>query len=218
MSSPASAKLPSTTGGNARRGQDALEAACKRVMDVLGSALGLLLLSPLICICAAVVRLTSAGPVFFRQSRLGQNGKCFMICKFRSMHADAPDLRNADGSCLSSVEDKRVTSFGRFLRKTSLDELPQLFNVLAGDMSLVGPRPDQVDQLRYYTPEEREKLMVKPGLTGLAQISGRNSIPWELRKRLDCDYVRRQSLALDLKILFRTVPYVLSRRDVNTHK
>jgi lipopolysaccharide/colanic/teichoic acid biosynthesis glycosyltransferase len=111
---------------------------------------------------------------------------------------------------------ERVTRVGRFLRKTSLDELPQLFNVLRGDMSLVGPRPDQVDQLRCYTLTEKRKLLVKPGLTGLAQISGRNNISWQRRKALDVEYVDRQSFWLDLSILARTIPYVLLRRDINT--
>jgi len=126
----------------------------------------------------------------------------------------APDLRNPDGSAYSADNDPRVTRMGRFLRRTSLDEIPQLFNVVAGEMSLVGPRPDQVDQLRYYNAAERGKLSVKPGITGLAQVSGRNNISWEQRKRFDLEYVAGQSLTLDLRILLRTVPYVLLRKDI----
>jgi lipopolysaccharide/colanic/teichoic acid biosynthesis glycosyltransferase len=190
--------------------------ACKRLLDVAVAGLGLLLASPVLLALAAAVRATSPGPVLFRQERLGRAGRNFRICKFRSMYVDVPDLRNADGSSFSSGQDPRVTPVGRFLRRTSLDELPQLINVLAGDMSLVGPRPDQVDQLRYYTAGEHSKLLVKPGLTGLAQISGRNTISWEVRKRLDIDYVQTQSLRLDLGILLRTVPYVFLHHDINT--
>ena len=129
---------------------------------------------------------------------------------------NAPDLRNADGSAYTGEEDPRVTRVGRFLRRTSLDELPQFFNVFRGDMSLVGPRPDQVDQLRFYTETEKRKLNVKPGITGLAQINGRNNISWERRKALDVEYVDRQTFWLDLSILARTIPYVLQRKDINT--
>jgi lipopolysaccharide/colanic/teichoic acid biosynthesis glycosyltransferase len=132
------------------------------------------------------------------------------------MYYNAPDLRNADGSAYTGDDDPRVTRVGRFLRRTSLDELPQLFNVLRGEMSLVGPRPDQVDQFRFYTETEKRKLSVKPGITGLAQIGGRNNISWGRRKALDVEYVDLQSFWLDLSILARTVPYVLLRKDVNT--
>ncbi len=124
--------------------------------------------------------------------------------------------RNPDGSAFAGETDPRVTPVGRILRRTSLDELPQLFNVLKGDMSLVGPRPDQVDQLRYYTDRERKKLEVRPGITGLAQISGRNSITWEQRKALDVEYVERKSFWLDLRILLKTLPYFILRKDIHT--
>jgi lipopolysaccharide/colanic/teichoic acid biosynthesis glycosyltransferase len=132
------------------------------------------------------------------------------------MIQDAPDLRNADGSAYSADNDPRVTRVGSFLRKTSLDELPQLFNVLHGDMTLVGPRPDQADQIRFYTKTDTRKLSVKPGLTGLAQIGGRNNISWERRKSLDVEYANRKSFWLDLRILAKTIPYVLLRKDTNT--
>lgn len=130
------------------------------------------------------------------------------------MH-NAPPMRCSDGSAYTGADDPRITGIGRFLRKTSLDELPQLWNVLRGEMSIVGPRPDQVDQLQYYTAAEKAKLRVKPGLTGLAQINGRNGIPWQARKALDVDYVNRQSLALDVLILVKTIPYVLFRSGVS---
>jgi lipopolysaccharide/colanic/teichoic acid biosynthesis glycosyltransferase len=140
----------------------------------------------------------------------------FSLYKFRSMYRGVPELRNPDGSAFAGYGDPRVTPVGRFLRRTSLDELPQLINVLRGDMSLVGPRPDLPDQIRLYTPGELRKLAVKPGLTGWAQIHGRNSIPWSERKRLDLEYVNRHCWRLDLRILLRTVPYVLLRRGVYT--
>jgi len=188
----------------------------KRLLDLVVSGFFIVLLSPLMLALAVIVKATSPGPVLFRQNRMGRNGRPFAICKFRSMITNAPDLRNPDGSAVTDEDDPRVTKIGRFLRKTSLDELPQLFNVFKGDMSLVGPRPDQVDQIRFYTEAEKRKLLVKPGITGLAQISGRNNIPWSERKRLDIEYVDRQSFWLDVALLFKTVPYVLLRKDINT--
>ena len=187
-----------------------------RARDLLMVSVLLVVLSPVLLVCALAVRWSAPGPVLFRQRRLGLQGSAFSLLKFRSMVYNAPDLRNADGSAYSADNDPRVTRVGRFLRKTSLDELPQLLNVLRGDMSLVGPRPDQVDQIRFYTERERRKLLVRPGITGLAQMSGRNNISWERRKALDVEYVDRQSFWLDLTILARTIPYVLLRKDVNT--
>ncbi len=186
-----------------------------RLRDILIVSVLLLTLSPVLLASALAVRLSSPGPVLFRQRRLGLRGRPFSVLKFRSMIHNAPELRNSDGSAYTGDADPRVTRVGRFLRKTSLDELPQLLNVLRGDMSLVGPRPDQVDQIRFYTEAEKTKLLVKPGITGLAQISGRNNITWEQRKALDVEYVSRQSFQLDLAILARTIPYVLLRKDIN---
>lgn len=189
----------------------------KRVIDLVLAGIAVLGLSPLIVILFLAVKVSSKGAALFLQDRLGLNGRPFRCFKFRSMYENAPDLRNADGSTMTSLNDPRVTPVGRFLRRTSLDELPQLINVLKGDMSLVGPRPDQVDQIQYYSEEEKRKLLVKPGITGLAQINGRNEIPWQKRKELDLEYVDRQSFWLDLQILLRTIPYVLARRGVFTN-
>jgi undecaprenyl phosphate N,N'-diacetylbacillosamine 1-phosphate transferase len=187
-----------------------------RIRDLLiGSAL-LLALSPVLLLCALAVRRSSPGPILFRQRRLGLHAHTFTLLKFRSMIQDAPDLRNRDGSAYTGVDDRRVTPVGRILRKSSLDELPQLFNVLRGEMSLVGPRPDQADQIVFYTRTEKRKLNVRPGITGLAQIGGRNNISWERRKALDVEYADRRSFWLDLSILARTIPYVLLRKDVHT--
>lgn len=188
----------------------------KRALDMVLSAAALIVLAPVVVLCAMAVKLSSPGPVLFSQWRLGQYGKPFRLRKLRSMYHRSADRRNPDGSAFTGADDPRVTPVGRFLRATSLDELPQLWNVLMGDMSLVGPRPDQVDQHRFYSEEERRKLLVKPGLTGLAQISGRNAISWAQRKALDVEYVERRSLRLDLLILFRTIPYVCLRRNVHS--
>jgi len=188
----------------------------KRLMDLALSLSALALAGPPMLLLALLVRLTSPGPALFRQARLGLHGKPFPLLKFRTMYVNSPDIRNPDGSAFSGASDPRVTPIGGFMRRTSLDELPQLINVLAGDMSLVGPRPDLVDQLAYYSETEKAKLLVKPGITGLAQIGGRNSISWSERKALEVQYVSRQSLALDLKILLLTVPCVLRSRGINT--
>jgi lipopolysaccharide/colanic/teichoic acid biosynthesis glycosyltransferase len=187
-----------------------------RIRDLLIVSVLLLVLSPVLLLCALAVRRSSPGPVLFRQRRLGLHARPFTLVKFRSMIHDAPDIRNHDGSAYTGDDDRRVTPVGRILRKASLDEIPQLFNVLRGEMSLVGPRPDQADQIRFYTETEKRKLDVRPGITGLAQISGRNNISWERRKALDVEYARRHSFWLDLSILARTIPYVLLRKDIHT--
>jgi undecaprenyl phosphate N,N'-diacetylbacillosamine 1-phosphate transferase len=191
-----------------------IESAIKRVVDVGASLFAIIILSPLFLVVALLIKLDSKGPALFCQRRLGKDARVFGCYKFRTMFVGAPDLRNSDGSTFNSKDDPRVTRIGRLLRRASLDELPQFFNVLSGKMSLVGPRPDQEDQIRYYTVVERLRLTVKPGLTGLAQINGRNSISWERRKKLDLEYVRSQSLWLDFVILLQSLPYVLIRRDV----
>jgi len=188
--------------------------AAKRVFDVAVSATALVLISPLLALIAIAIRLDSRGRVMFRQERLGRFRLPFTLLKFRTMIENAPDYRNADGSSFNAPNDARVTRLGNFLRRTSLDELPQLCNVLFGEMSLVGPRPDQMDQAQFYSGEEWRRTLVKPGITGLAQVSGRNSISWAERKQMDIEYVSRQSLLLDLKILWRTIPYVIGSRDV----
>jgi len=187
-----------------------------RIRDLLIASVLLLVLSPVLLLCALAVRRSSPGPVLFRQRRLGLRARPFTLLKFRSMIHNAPDIRNRDGSAYTGDDDRRVTPVGRFLRRASLDELPQLLNVIRGEMSLVGPRPDQADQIRFYTEIEKRKLDVRPGITGLAQIGGRNNISWERRKALDVEYVDRRSLWLDLCILARTIPCVLLRKDIHT--
>ena len=188
--------------------------AAKRAIDIVVSSIFLGLFSPLMALVAIAIYLDSSGSVLFRQERLARGAVAFTLYKFRTMIVDAPDIRNDDGSTFNSPADARVTRVGRFLRRTSLDELPQLINVLTGQMSLVGPRPDQVDQARFYSHAEWGRSVVKPGITGLAQINGRNAIPWAERTQIDLEYVGHQSLLLDLRILWQTIPYVLASQDI----
>lgn len=192
----------------------AAQETVKRLIDIVASGVALVFFSPLFAVIAVAILIDSPGEVMFRQKRSGLSGMPFTVFKFRTMFENAPDLRNPDGSTFNSFADARVTRVGHLLRITSLDELPQLINVLVGEMSLVGPRPDMVDQSSYYGADEWRRLKVKPGITGLAQINGRNVISWAARTRLDLQYVDHQSLRLDLKILWRTTGYVLSGRDV----
>jgi lipopolysaccharide/colanic/teichoic acid biosynthesis glycosyltransferase len=203
------------TGAPAPRRGGAWPAA-KRAMDVLGSALLLLLLSPLLLLLALAVLLDSGRPVLYFQERLGRGGRVFRMAKFRTMRVDTQGtlLLNPDGSLRTVEKDPRITRIGSFLRRYSLDELPQLANVLRGDMSLVGPRPDLPMHRDYYDAEQGRKLLVRPGITGLAQVSGRNALPWSDRLRLDVEYVDRTSFPLDLRILLRTVLRVVRPEGV----
>jgi lipopolysaccharide/colanic/teichoic acid biosynthesis glycosyltransferase len=184
--------------------------ALKQVLDMIVSLIALMLLSPLMCLIALAINLDSLGPVFFRQERLGHQGKVFWILKFRSMVVGAPDGAVEDGH-----KDPRITRIGAFIREWSLDEIPQLFNVLKGDMSLVGPRPDRVFRLPEYTDRQRQRLSMKPGITGLQQASGRNTLPFEQRYELDIIYIENWSLWSDAKILFKTIGVVLGRRGID---
>jgi sugar transferase EpsL len=177
----------------------------KRLIDVVGSTLGLLALMPLLALVALSIRLTMGSPVFFRQRRGGLNGTVFSICKFRTMS----NARDASGALLP--DNQRLTRLGRMLRRTSIDELPQLWNVLKGDMSLVGPRPLLEEYLERYNSFQRKRHSLRPGLTGLAQIQGRNALDWNKRFELDVWYVEHPSLWLDAKILAATCRKLLGR-------
>ncbi|MBA3700068.1 MAG: sugar transferase [Planctomycetes bacterium] len=179
---------------------------CKRIFDLGLAGGGLLAFSPLLLLTAFAIRLTIGAPVLFRQERLGLHGRRFLICKFRTMR----DAVDRDGQPLS--DEQRLTRFGRFLRVSSIDELPELFNVLVGDMSLVGPRPWISAYEARYTPEQMRRHDVRPGITGWAQVNGRNATSWEERLRLDVWYVDHWSLWLDLRILLRTI-WTVIRRD-----
>ena len=191
----------------------------KRLLDLALASFALLILSPLLALIALSIKLTSRGPVLFHQERVGLGGKPFVMLKFRSMRFDA-DLRRRelehrnemDGPVFKMRRDPRITPLGRFLRRSSLDELPQLINVLLGQMSLVGPRPLPLEEARRLPPEHQRRHSVKPGMTGLWQVSGRNDLAYEEMMRLDLEYVERQSFRLDIRILLATVPAVLAGR------
>jgi lipopolysaccharide/colanic/teichoic acid biosynthesis glycosyltransferase len=180
--------------------------AVKRLMDVVGSALLLIPGLPIMAAVALAIRLESDGPILFRQEREGRHGRPFRIHKFRSMVKDAD--RNGP---VTSMADPRVTHVGRVVRRFSLDELPQLFHVLAGEMSLVGPRPLLPGTTR---PEERRRLEMRPGMTSLVEVRRPHLLSWDERMRIDVEYVETWSLALDLSILMRTIPAVLTRKDI----
>lgn len=188
----------------------------KRVFDLTVTIAVLPLAVVLGLISAILIRVDSPGAVFFTQRRIGQNGRPFLLYKFRSMYRDADaiveklkDLNEAEGPIFKIKKDPRITKVGAILRKTSMDELPQLINVLKGDMSLVGPRPPLPREVEEYTDYQRGRLAVRPGLTCLWQIQGRSSIPFDKWVELDLEYIRNQSLWLDLKILLKTIPAVL---------
>lgn len=183
----------------------------KRFIDIMVALVGILLCSPVYLIISVLIKLTSKGTVFFCQDRLGKDARVFRLYKFRTMVPGAINI----GSGLSVGEgDSRITPVGALLRKTSLDELPQLFNVLKGDISLVGPRPTVPQHLEYYGPFERRRLEMRPGITGLAMVNGRGSIPWSKRIEYDVQYIENFSLWLDLKILLRTAIVVLKQEGV----
>ena len=180
----------------------------KRLLDIVLSGCALLVLWPVLLILAVLVRTKLGSPVIFCQERPGRNEKIFKLYKFRSM----TDQRDADGNLLP--DDVRLTKFGKLLRSTSLDELPELWNIFRGDMSIVGPRPLLVSYLPYYTKEERHRHDVRPGLTGLAQVNGRNNLTWEQKFAYDLDYIANISFIGDIKIIFQTALKVVKRSDI----
>ena len=181
----------------------------KRIIDIILSAIGLILLSPILVIVSILIRLKLGSPIFFTQDRVGKENKVFKIIKFRTMK----DVRDVNGNLIP--EYKRRTSFGNKLIELSIDEIPELINILKGDMSLVGPRPLLVDYLQYYNDEQIKRHNVLPGLTGWAQVNGRNSITWKEKFKLDLWYVNNYSLKLDIKIVFMTIYKVLKRDGIN---
>lgn len=182
----------------------------KRCLDIVISLTALILLSPVLLIVAVLVRIRLGAPVIFRQERPGYQGKLFKLYKFRTM----TDKRGKDGELLP--DEVRLTAFGKKLRATSLDELPELWNILKGDMSLIGPRPLLVEYLPLYNAFQRQRHDVRPGLTGWAQVNGRNAISWEKRFELDVYYVKHISFALDIRILIRSIGVVFSHKDISS--
>jgi undecaprenyl phosphate N,N'-diacetylbacillosamine 1-phosphate transferase len=187
----------------------------KRVFDIVLTVLALTILSPVLCLIAALVKLTSRGPVLYVQERIGKDSVPFRFIKFRTMVLGA-EKQGAGILCLKN--DPRVTRLGRILRRYSLDELPQLFNVLRGDMSLIGPRPGLAYQVKEYTPLQRRRLTVLPGISGWAQVNGRNAITWDERIRRDLEYIDLISFAMDMRILLRTFGAVLKSESLIAQK
>lgn len=184
----------------------------KRIIDIVASFTGLIVLSPLMLVVSILIKLESKGEVIFKQKRVGLNGKEFYMYKFRSMVINAEELKaelesqnEMSGPMFKMKDDPRITKIGKFIRKTSIDELPQLINVIKGDMSLVGPRPSLPKEVEEFETWMRERLEVKPGLTCIWQVSGRNNIDFEDWMKLDIKYVRERSLALDFKLIFKTI-------------
>lgn len=180
----------------------------KRILDLTLSLMALIVLMPLMIIIGILVRINLGSPIIFKQKRPGKNEKTFTLYKFRTM----TDKRDIDGNLLP--DEYRLTKFGKFLRSTSLDELPELINIIKGDMAIVGPRPLLVEYLPYYTEEEKHRHDVRPGLTGLAQVNGRNLLEWDERLKKDLEYINSISVKNDLFIIFRTIINVIKRKDI----
>lgn len=189
-------------------------------MDLFGSLIGIIIISPILIIIILLIKLTSKGPVFFKQERLGKDGEIFKIIKFRTMIVNAEKI--GDGLTVKDNSDNRITKVGKFLRKTSLDELPQLVNVIKGDMSLVGPRPPVTyfpyDGIGNYPEWAKQRFKMLPGVTGLAQITVRNSVVWDERIKIDNKYIETFSFWLDIKIIFKTILKLFKSEDIYMSK
>jgi exopolysaccharide biosynthesis polyprenyl glycosylphosphotransferase len=193
----------------------------KRVIDIVGSVFGIILLSWLFLITAILIKIEDhKGPVFFKQVRIGKDGKEFNMYKFRSMVTDAEEKLNellkhneVSGAMFKMKDDPRITKIGRFIRKTSIDELPQLWNVLKGDMSLVGPRPPLPREVAEYTPYDKQRLIVIPGCTGIWQVSGRNNVGFNEMVEMDLEYIKKRNIFLDIKIIIKTIKSVLFSKN-----
>lgn len=192
----------------------------KRLIDFFGSLIGSIIISPVLIIIALLIKLTSKGPVFFKQERLGKDGKTFKILKFRTMVVNAEKI--GDGLSVKSENDNRITKIGKILRATSLDELPQLFNVILGQMSLVGPRPPVTyfpyDGYDNYPEWAKKRFTMKPGVTGLTQVTVRNSVSWDERIEVDNKYIESFNVWFDIKILFRTLGRIFKSENIYMDK
>lgn len=182
----------------------------KRFYDIVLSAFALVILSPIFLFLSIIIKINLGSPVIFKQIRPGKNGKLFVLHKFRTM----TNAKDSQGNLLP--DDQRLTSFGKFLRSTSLDELPQIWDIFRGKMSIIGPRPQLVKDLVFMNEEQNKRHLVRGGLTGLAQVMGRNNLTWEERFKYDIEYVKKYSLFLDIKIFFLTIIKVLKRKDIST--
>ena len=189
--------------------------AAKRMFDLLCSIILILPVGIVIGVSAIFIKIEDGGPVFYMAERTGRFGKPFKMFKLRSMKVNAPDIRLSDGSTYNGEDDPRVTKFGKFARKTSIDELPQVINIIKGDMSFIGPRPDTPMYLEEYTDEERVVLTVRPGITGYNQALNRNAVLTKEKLKNDIYYVKHLSIGLDVKIVFMTIAIVLGRKNIN---
>lgn len=186
----------------------------KRFFDIIISLIALPFWLVIVIIIGPIIYFQDKGSIFYNAPRLGKNGKVFKMYKFRSMKINAPDLRNDDGSTFNSENDPRLTNIGKFIRKTSIDETPQLLNILKGDMSIIGPRPDLPEHRELYEGNEERKLEVTPGVTGFNQAYYRNTVPWKERIQYDIYYIDHLSFWLDIKIFCKTIISVLSKKDI----
>lgn len=189
----------------------------KRVFDIVACLIALPFVSIVLIPVSIAIKLEDHGPVFYHSGRLGVGFKEFGMLKFRSMKVNAPDLRNEDGSTYNSEKDPRVTRVGHFLRKTSIDEIPQIFNVLKGDMSIIGPRPGDVESKDTYEADEKDKLLIRPGITGYTQAYYRNNLGVREKRLYDAWYAHNVSCWLDIKIFFKTIQTVLKRENIYTN-
>lgn len=186
----------------------------KRFLDIVISIIALPFFFILLVILIPIIYFSDKGSVFYNAPRLGKNGKVFKMYKFRTMKMNAPDIRNEDGSTFNAENDPRLTRIGKLLRKTSVDEIPQLLNVFIGNMSLIGPRPDLPEHEKLYEPREKRKLEVRPGITGLNQAYYRNAIPWKERIAHDIEYIDKLTFNLDFKIFLKTILVIIKRDNV----
>lgn len=186
----------------------------KRIFDLILSLIVLPFWFIILIIVGPIIYFQDKGPIFYNAPRLGKDGKIFKMYKFRSMKVNAPDIRNEDGSTFNSEDDLRLTKIGKFIRKTSLDETPQLLNIIQGDMSIIGPRPDLPEHRLLYEGNEERKLEVRPGVSGYNQAYYRNTVPWKERIQHDIYYIDHLSLWFDIKIIFKTAVSVLKREDI----
>lgn len=189
----------------------------KRLFDIIVCLIAIPFLLIILIPVAIAIKIEDHGPVFYRSGRLGVGFKEFGMLKFRSMKVNAPDLRNDDGSTFNSDKDQRVTKVGHFLRETSIDEIPQIFNILKGDMSIIGPRPGDVESKDTYAEDEKDKLLIRPGITGYTQAYYRNNLGVREKRLYDAWYAHNVSLLLDVKIFFKTISTVLKRENIYTN-
>ena len=187
----------------------------KRILDICISIIAFPFFALIFMILAPIIYITDQGPVFYNAPRVGKNGKIFKMYKFRSMYVNAPDIRNEDGSTFNSEDDPRVTPIGKIIRKTSLDETAQCLNILLGNMSMIGPRPDLPTALEKYSERERKKLEIRPGITGYNQAYYRNSVTWKESLEHDVYYVENCSILFDVKIVIKTIQTVLMRKGIH---